>query len=102
MSASEERSAGAEDEASGGSSGGDRAPEGQSGGMADWMSALRDVTPYLDLGWRLAGAAALPPLLGHLADILWDTTPWGLLAGAAVGGASVIVQLWRLQEDFDR
>lgn len=70
--------------------------------MADWMSALRDVTPYLDLGWRLAGAAALPPLLGHLADSLWETTPWGLLAGAAVGITTVIVQLWRLQENFDR
>jgi hypothetical protein len=70
--------------------------------MADWVSALRDVAPYLDLGWRLAGAAAGPPLLGHLVDSLWGTTPWGILVGAVVGGATVIVQLWRLQEDFDR
>jgi len=80
----------------------DRDPERQSGGLADWMSALRDVTPYLALGWRLAGSAAGPPLLGHLVDWLWGTTPWGLLGGAIVGFATVVVQLRRLQEDFER
>ena len=72
-----------------------------SGGLDDWKRALREMAPYLDLGWRLAGAAAGPPLLGHfLVDTWWGTTPWGLLGGAVLGLASVVVQLRALQDDF--
>jgi hypothetical protein len=72
-----------------------------SGGLDDWKRALREMAPYLDLGWRLAGAAAGPPLLGHfLVDVWWGTTPWGLLGGAVLGVASVVVQLRALQDDF--
>lgn len=79
----------------------DAGPTG--GAMDDWMAALRDVAPYLDLGWRLAVSAAAPPLLGHfLVDDWWGTTPWGVLTGAALGAAAAAVQLRRLQVEFDR
>jgi F0F1-type ATP synthase assembly protein I len=59
------------------------------------------MAPYLDLGWRLAGAAAFPPILGYFLVDLWlGTTPWGLLAGAALGLAAAFLQLKRLQEEF--
>lgn len=75
----------------------------ESGGMADWTKALREVAPYLDLGWRLAGATAGPPLIGYfLIDAWFGTTPWALLVGCAVGLAAAGLQLKRLQEDFDR
>jgi len=74
----------------------------QSGGVSDWMKALRDVAPYLDLGWRLAGSAAFPPLIGYAVDAWLDTLPWGVLVGAAVGLASALVQLRRLQHEFDQ
>jgi len=73
-----------------------------SGGMADWMKALRDVAPYLDLGWRLAGAAAFPPLIGYAVDAWLGTLPWGVLIGAGLGLASAGVQLRRLQNEFGR
>lgn len=73
-----------------------------SGGVADWMKALREVAPYLDLGWRLAGAAAFPPLIGYAVDAWLGTLPWGVLIGAGVGLASAVVQLRRLQTEFDR
>jgi hypothetical protein len=74
----------------------------RSGGVSDWMKALRDVAPYLDLGWRLAGAAAFPPLLGYAVDAWLGTLPWGVLVGAGVGLASALLQLRRLQEELDR
>ncbi len=75
----------------------------QSGGLSDWTDALRDMAPYLDLGWRLAGSAAGPPILGYLVVDVWlGTTPWGLLLGAAAGLAAALVQLRRLQEEFEQ
>lgn len=74
----------------------------RSGGVSDWMKALRDVAPYLDLGWRLAGAAAFPPLIGYAVDAWMGTLPWGVLIGAGLGLASAAVQLRRLQNEFGR
>jgi len=61
--------------------------------------ALRDVAPYLDLGWRLAGTAAGPPILGFFADLWLQTTPWLLLVGCVFGLAGAVLQLKRLQGD---
>lgn len=74
----------------------------QSGGLSDWKEALRDMAPYLDLGWRLAGAAAFPPLIGYAVDAWLGTLPGGVLVGASVGLASALVQLRRLQAELDR
>lgn len=68
--------------------------------MAAWMEALRDFAPYMDLGWRLAGTAAFPPLLGAALDAWLESSPWILLAGCVVGLVGAIVQLKRLQENF--
>lgn len=73
-----------------------------SGGVDAWMRALREVAPYLDLGWRLAGSAAGPPLVGYAVDVWLDTVPWGLLIGCLFGLLLVIVQLRRLQQEFGR
>ena len=84
-------------------SGAPRSDESSSGGMSDWTEALRDVAPYLDLGWRLAVSAAAPPILGHLlVDRWWGTTPWGVLVGAGIGIVGAVVQLRRLQIELDR
>lgn len=74
----------------------------KSGGVSDWMDALRDVAPYLDLGWRLAGTAAFPPILGYGVDVWLGTLPWGVLLGSGVGLAAALLQLKRLQEELDR
>jgi hypothetical protein len=62
-----------------------------------WSRALRDVAPYLDLGWRLAGTTAFPPLLGFGLDLWLQTTPWMLLGGCAVGLLGAVLQLRRLR-----
>lgn len=95
-----------DDDATGGEANDSEAPAGEpreTGGVADWMDALREVAPYLDLGWRLAGSAAFPPLIGYfLIDEWLGTTPWALLIGCAVGLAAAGLQLKQLQEDFGR
>ena len=73
-----------------------------SGGLSDWMDALRDMAPYLDLGWRIAGAAAFPPILGYALDVWLGTVPWGLLSGAVLGFASALLQLKRLQDELSK
>lgn len=72
----------------------------EGGGRAAWMRALREVAPYLDLGWRVAGTAAFPPLIGVALDTWLQTTPWALLGGCGIGIVGSIVQLRRLQEEF--
>ena len=64
------------------------------------MKAMRDVAPYLDLGWRLAGSAAFPPLIGIAVDVWLGTLPWGLLVGSVLGLSAAVLQLTRLQDDF--
>jgi hypothetical protein len=67
-----------------------------------WTATLRDITPYLDLGWRIMGAAAGPPVIGYAADAGLDTSPWGLLVGCGLGLLGAAVQLVRLGEEFGR
>lgn len=73
--------------------------EGSSPDRSPWRTALRDVAPYLDLGWRLAGTTAFPPLLGFGLDVWLATTPWMLLGGCAVGLFGAVIQLKRLRSE---
>ncbi|MFB6099442.1 MAG: AtpZ/AtpI family protein [Salinibacter sp.] len=81
-----------------GSGGADEPTRSSDGGTA-WGRALRDVAPYLDLGWRIAGTTAGPPMLGLVIDLWLQTTPWGLLVGCVFGLAGAVVQLKRLQAE---
>ena len=78
----------------------DESEERSRGQRTAWMRALRDVAPYLDLGWRLAGTTAFPPVLGYAVDVWLGTTPWFLLGGCVVGLAGGVLLLRRLHEEF--
>lgn len=69
-------------------------------GGSDWLDAARDIAPYLDLGWRLAGTAAFPPILGYVLDMWLQTIPWILLVGCVFGLSGVFLQLKRLEEEL--
>jgi hypothetical protein len=75
----------------------DREPE-----ASIWRMALRDVAPFLDVGWRIAGATALPPLLGYAVDAWLGTTPWAVLAGCVLGLLAAGLQFRALSEELDR
>ncbi len=68
---------------------------------SSWGRALRDIAPYLDLGWRLAGTTAGPPVLGLVIDLWLQTTPWMLLVGCVFGLSGAVLQLKRLQGDLN-
>lgn len=74
--------------------------EDPSGDGTALRKAFRDIAPYLDLGWRLAGTAAFPPLLGLGLDLWLQTTPWMLFGGSVLGLLGAVLQLKRLQEEF--
>lgn len=66
------------------------------GGESALGKAVRDVAPYLDLGWRLAGTTAGPPGVGFAIDLWLQTIPWFLFGGCVVGLAGAVLQLKRL------
>ncbi len=79
----------------------DESSQSSRGGLAAWTDAVQEMSPYLDLGWRLAASAAGTPLLGHFCVDLWfGTTPWGLIGGAVLGFVAAGVQLKQLQREF--
>lgn len=67
-----------------------------------WTATLRDITPYIDLGWRLMAAAAGPPVIGFAVDAGMGTDPWGLLVGGGIGLVGATLQLVRLNDEFTR
>lgn len=72
------------------------------GMMGDWSNALRDVAPFLDLGWRIAATVALPPLVGYAVDVAMGTLPWGALVGCVLGLLATGVLLAYLGPEMER
>ncbi|MGA1645876.1 MAG: AtpZ/AtpI family protein [bacterium] len=46
---------------------------------------MNSVFRYLSIGFEIAVALAFPMALGFWIDQRFDSSPWGLLAGAVVG-----------------
>jgi len=53
-------------------------------------------TEYLSLGAEIAAGLLLPILLGYWLDNKFNTSPWLILAGCAVGIINVLVIIFRL------
>ncbi len=45
----------------------------------------RQYWKFAGLGFEFAGVVGLFFYFGHLADQRWDSDPWGLLTGGAIG-----------------
>jgi len=80
----------------------DERREASPGPWADWARGYREIAPYLDLGWRIVGAAAFPPILGYGADLVLDTLPWGVLVGAGIGLVGAVLQLRQVSAELGR
>lgn len=70
--------------------------------MSDWVRALREVSPYLDIGWRIAAGLAVCIGAGYLLDRWWGTLPWLTLAGAILGMVSVFMLIRQIGEQLDQ
>ncbi len=65
-------------------------------GGSDWHNVLREVAPYLDLGWRVAVSIVLFTVGGYYLDRWWGTMPWMTVVGALLGMGMVFVQIFQL------
>ncbi|WP_069132446.1 AtpZ/AtpI family protein [Rhodohalobacter halophilus] len=51
---------------------------------------------YLSLGGEIAVSFSLPILIGYFMDVRFETSPWGVLGGVAVGMFLMIGMFIRL------
>jgi F0F1-type ATP synthase assembly protein I len=63
---------------------------------ASWQASIRESSPYMGLGFQLAGAMLIYIFGGYLLDLWLDTSPWFLLAGSVVGMIAFFFQIYRL------
>lgn len=65
-----------------------------------WQKTLREVAPYLDLGWRVAISIVLFTVGGYYLDQWWGTMPWLTVVGALCGMGMVFIQIFQLSGTF--
>ncbi|GIV58127.1 MAG: AtpZ/AtpI family protein [Bacteroidetes bacterium] len=78
-------------------------PPERSGSRAprDWHASLRAAGPYVGLGLQLAMTMVFFVGGGYLLDRWLGTLPWLLLAGAFVGIAAIILQIYRVSAEME-
>jgi F0F1-type ATP synthase assembly protein I len=54
-------------------------------GLSDTAQAMREVSPYLSVAWRLVGGCVVGILGGWAVDRFAGTGPWGLIIGSFIG-----------------
>jgi len=63
---------------------------------------LGEVGPYLGLGMQIALSMALFVVLGYAIDQWLGILPWGTIAGALIGMASIFYHLMRVLDEINR
>ncbi|MDT0630398.1 AtpZ/AtpI family protein [Rubrivirga sp. S365] len=63
---------------------------------------MRGAGPYLGLGAQIGGSMALFVGLGVLADRWLGTSPWGVVAGAALGMVGVVFLVLRIAREASK
>ena len=67
--------------------------------MSSWQRSLREASPFLGLGIQIGLGMIMCMGLGVLVDRYLGTAPWGTLAGAILGIASMVARLMRIAAD---
>ena len=55
----------------------------------------RNYAKWASLGFEFVGVLAVLSFMGYKLDKAWDTSPWFLLAGFAVGFISMFYLIWK-------
>jgi len=77
-------------------------PESERRGGTTRENIVRQLAPYMALGWQLSVTIFLLGGLGWLADSHWKTSPIGLLVGLIVGAAVGLIQFFRMIGQLSR
>ena len=62
---------------------------------------LTDYAEYLSLGAEIAVGLAAPILIGYWLDEYFNTSPWILLGGCALGIINIFLIIFHLAKRFD-
>lgn len=57
---------------------------------------FKKYSEYLSLGGEIAVSFSVPILIGYFLDVRFDTSPWGVLGGVALGMILMIGMFVRL------
>lgn len=63
---------------------------------------MRAAGPYLGLGMQIAASMVFFVGLGYLADRALGSTPWGLIAGAALGMVGILALVVRVANEASK
>ena len=66
-----------------------------------YVGGMAAAGPYLGLGVQIAASMALFAGLGYAIDRWLGTSPWGILAGAALGMVGIFVLIVRVAREAD-
>ncbi|CAN5557473.1 hypothetical protein BH23BAC4_BH23BAC4_12100 [soil metagenome] len=64
--------------------------------------AMQEAAPFVGLGLQIAAAMGFFAGTGFIADRFLGTSPWGILAGCAMGIVAVFAVLYKLLVQLDQ
>lgn len=69
--------------------------------MSEKKNPLTEYAEYLSLGAEIAIGLAAPILIGYWLDDFFETSPWILLGGCALGIINIFVIIFRLAKRLE-
>lgn len=73
-----------------------------SGGFSTFARLYRDAGPYLALGVQLAATVVIMFYVGKWADEYFDTKPWLMIVGLAIGAGAGMYNFFRTVIDLGK
>ncbi len=70
-------------------------------GLASYGGGMMEAGPYLTLGLQIAAGMGFFVGIGYYADKWLDSTPWGMIVGAALGMVAVFTLVIRMAREAD-
>lgn len=70
--------------------------------MSEKKNPLTEYAEYLSLGAEIAIGLAAPILVGYWLDEFFETSPWILLSGCAIGILNIFLIIFQLAKRLDK
>jgi F0F1-type ATP synthase assembly protein I len=70
--------------------------------LSEKKNPLTEYAEYLSLGAEIAIGLAAPILIGYWLDEFFETSPWILLAGCAIGIVNIFFIIFQLAKRLDK